>query len=179
MGPGMPRKTRRLNAASIVAVAVLLVTAALAAVGTHPAEASASAPKMAAASSTTTTPPSTTSTASLYLSNWQDMQALWMAPKLNQNSTATYGPRIAELHYSGNWGVNQINDYTGFFRDETDGVKYDQPQNFAPSAYLDENGVLNGAAQSLSFTTGSDAGGNYITFTLPSLDYWDMAWIDY
>ena len=43
-----------------------------------------------------------------------------------------------------NWGVNQINDYTGFFRDTTDSVKYDQPQNFATTGYIDENGVLNG-----------------------------------
>ncbi|MHB2028280.1 MAG: glycoside hydrolase family 66 protein [Acidimicrobiales bacterium] len=93
---------------------------------------------------TTTTLPSTTSAASLYLSNWQNMQAIWMAPKLNQQATATYGPRIAELHYSGNWGVNQIVDYTGFFRDQTDGVKYDQPQNFTTTGYLDQNGVLNG-----------------------------------
>ena len=89
--------------------------------------------------------PTTTSAASLYLSNWQNIQAIWMAPKLNQNQTATYGPRIAELHYSGNWGVNQIVDYTGFFRDETDSVKYDSPQDFTTTGYMDENGALHGA----------------------------------
>ena len=70
----------------------------------------------AALASGTDTLPSTTSAASLYLSNWQNIQAIWMAPALNQQQTPTYGPRIAELHYSGNWSVNQINDYTGFFR---------------------------------------------------------------
>ena len=90
------------------------------------------------------TQPTTTSVASLYLSNWQNIQAIWMAPTLNQTQTAQYGPRIAELHYSGNWSVNQIVDYSGFFRDETDGVKYDQGEDFTSSAYLDENGVLNG-----------------------------------
>ncbi len=93
----------------------------------------------------TNTTPTSTSAASLYLSNWSNIQALWMAPKLNQLATATYGPRIAELHYSPNWGVNQINDYTGFFRDTTDNVKYDQPQDFTSTAYLDENGVLHGS----------------------------------
>jgi len=92
----------------------------------------------------TDTLPSSTSAASLYLSNWSNIQALWMAPTLNQTQTATYGPRIAELHYSGNWGVNQITDYSGFFRDTTDGIKYDQPKNFTTSAYIDENGVLHG-----------------------------------
>ncbi len=100
-------------------------------------------PKVALASGTDTLP-STTSAASIYLSNWQNMQAIWMAPALNQTQTPQYGPRIAELHYSGNWGVNQIVDYTGFFRDETDGLKYDQPQNFTTTGYLDENGVLHG-----------------------------------
>ncbi len=31
-----------------------------------------------------------------------------------------------------------------------------------------------GAASNLSFTTGSDSGGSYVTFTVPSLTYWDM-----
>jgi GH15 family glucan-1,4-alpha-glucosidase len=98
----------------------------------------------AALASGTDTLPSTTSAASLYLSNWQNIQAIWMAPALNQEQTPTYGPRIAELHYSGNWSVNQINDYTGFYIDETDSVKYDQAQDFTTSGYLDQDGVLNG-----------------------------------
>ncbi|EPR14871.1 hypothetical protein M527_27210 [Sphingobium indicum IP26] len=31
-----------------------------------------------------------------------------------------------------------------------------------------------GAAQSLRYTTGSDGNGHYVSFTLPSLSYWDM-----
>src|ERR1700677_4211505 len=96
------------------------------------------------AAHTTDTTPTSTSAASIYLSNWSNIQALWMAPKLNQTQTATYGPRIAELHYSGAWGINQIVDYTGFFRDTTDNVKYDQPQNFTTTGYLDQYGVLHG-----------------------------------
>jgi GH15 family glucan-1,4-alpha-glucosidase len=126
----------------------VLSTAALFLAGTFVAGAAvvnrgASAPVHPVAALTTTTPAST-SAASLYLSNWSNIQALWMAPKLNPLATATYGPRIAELHYSGNWGVNQINDYTGFFRDTTDNVKYDQAQDFTTTGYMDENGVLNG-----------------------------------
>lgn len=102
------------------------------------------APKMVLTSGSDTLP-STTSAASLYLSNWQNIQAIWMASKLNQDDESDYGPRIGELHYSGNWGVNQIVDYSGFFRDETDSVKYDQIHNFASTAYLDEDGVLHGA----------------------------------
>ncbi|HEY8645552.1 MAG TPA: glycoside hydrolase family 66 protein [Gaiellaceae bacterium] len=35
-----------------------------------------------------------------------------------------------------------------------------------------------GATQSLSFSTGSDGGGSYVQFTLPSLQYWDMVWVN-
>ncbi len=94
------------------------------------------------AHATTTTNPTSTSTASLYLSNWSNVMAIWMASKLNQNDTGTYGPRIAELRYSNQWSTNQLNDYSGFFRDETASVKYDQIHNFNSTGYLDESGVL-------------------------------------
>jgi GH15 family glucan-1,4-alpha-glucosidase len=97
---------------------------------------------VAPAHATTSTQPSTTSAASLYLSNWQNVMAIWMASKLNQNDASNFGPRIGELHYSGNWTTNQIVDYSGFFRDETDSVKYDQIHNFASSGYLDEAGTM-------------------------------------
>lgn len=35
-----------------------------------------------------------------------------------------------------------------------------------------------GAAEQLSFTSGSDAGGPYIRFTVPRLEYWDMIWLE-
>ena len=92
---------------------------------------------------TTTTQPTTTSAASLYLSNWNSMQGIWMASKLNQNDTGNYGPRIGELHFSTDWPTNQINDYSGFFRDETNSVKYDSIHSFDSSAYIDSNGILN------------------------------------
>ena len=92
---------------------------------------------------TTNTTASTTSAASLYMSNWQNVETIWNASKLNQNDTGTYGPRIAELRMSNQWSTNQIVDYSGFFTDTTDNVKYDQIHNFASTGYLDENGVLN------------------------------------
>jgi GH15 family glucan-1,4-alpha-glucosidase len=124
-----------------VLVAVALVIAPLAAIS-HDQGPPLEHLKTELASSDTL--PSTTSAASLYLSNWENIQAIWMAPQLNQDETAEYGPRIAELHYSGDWSVNQINDYTGFFIDETDDVKYDQAQDFTTTGYLDQDGVLNG-----------------------------------
>ncbi|MBR7834282.1 hypothetical protein KDL01_13485 [Actinospica durhamensis] len=97
----------------------------------------------AAATASTTTLPSTTSATSLYVNNWQNLTAIWNASELNQDDTGDSGPRIAELRASNQWSTNQIVDYTGFFEDATDNVKYDQAHDFASSAYLDENGVLN------------------------------------
>ena len=35
-----------------------------------------------------------------------------------------------------------------------------------------------GVATQLGYTTGSDGGGNYINFTVPQLQYWDMIWLE-
>ncbi len=35
-----------------------------------------------------------------------------------------------------------------------------------------------GKATQLSYTKGSDSGGNYVTFTVPRLHYWDMIWLE-
>jgi GH15 family glucan-1,4-alpha-glucosidase len=115
----------------------------------------ASAPSNAAPqqAATTNTTASTTSAASLYMSNWQNVEAIWNASKLNQNDTGTYGPRIAELRMSNQWSTNQIVDYSGFFTDATDNVKYDQIHNFASTGYLDENGVLNSTYGQYNGTT--------------------------
>lgn len=102
-----------------------------------------------AARASSPTLPSTETARSLYMNNWSDTTGIWMAPQLAQTDTNTqYGPRLGELHYSPSGAtpasaVNQINDYTGFFRDETHGIKYDQVHNFgSATGYLDSGGVL-------------------------------------
>lgn len=101
------------------------------------------------AAATSPTQPSTETARSLYMNNWTDTTGIWMSPQLAQTDTNTsYGPRLAELHYSptgatAESAVNQIVDYTGFFRDETNGIKYDQVHNFSnATGYLDSGGVL-------------------------------------
>lgn len=103
-----------------------------------------------AAQATTPTQPSTETARSLYMNNWTDTTALWGDTQLAQTDGNTqYGPRMMELHYSPGGtasaasAVNQIVDYTGFFRDETHGVKYDQVHDFgAATGYLDSGGIL-------------------------------------
>lgn len=88
------------------------------------------------------TNPSSSSAASLYLSNWQDMIALWMDSHLAQADTGTYGPRIGELRYSGQWSTNQIVDYTGFFRDETNATKYTNAHSFNSEGWFESDGTV-------------------------------------
>ena len=143
----------RLTPRAVAALALVASSAMVVASGTAPS-ANAASP----------TVPSSETARSLYLNNWSDTTGLWMAPQLAQTDGNTqFGPRLAELHYSPNGAsaasaVNQITDYTGFFRDETTGVKYDQVHNFGgATGYLDSGGVLrtdygqyNGTATSVS-----------------------------
>lgn len=82
------------------------------------------------------------STRSFYMSNLKDMLAIWRAAQLCSADIAQAGPRLSELHLSSNWAVNQINDYSGFFRDESAGTKYTNGEKFGSEGYYDETGVL-------------------------------------
>lgn len=86
---------------------------------------------------------SSTSTPALYLSNWKDSVAIWEASKLAQTDTSHHGPCIREMHYLGgsasNWQVNQIVDFTAFFRDETSGTKYTDVASFDSEAWFESD----------------------------------------
>lgn len=82
------------------------------------------------------------STRSFYMSNQKDMLAIWRAAQLCSADVAQAGPRLSELHLSTNWSVNQIKDYSGFFRDESAGSKYTDGKKFESEGYYDETGVL-------------------------------------
>lgn len=123
--------------AGLLALALVITTLSI---STRGASALIAKPQTAAQN---VTAPTATSVASIYASNWSNLMSIWNASKLNQNDTGSYGPRIAELRSSSNWSTNQIVDYSGFFQDTTNSVKYDQIHNFNSSAYLDENGVVN------------------------------------
>jgi GH15 family glucan-1,4-alpha-glucosidase len=94
----------------------------------------------------TLTSPSTTSTPALYLSNWQDVVGIWKAAKLSQIDPTVAGPRLGELHYlRGSQAareVNQIVDYSGFFRDESSNTNYTHAENFGSEAWF-ESGSAN------------------------------------
>lgn len=88
------------------------------------------------------TQPTAQSATSLYMSNWSNAMNIWMASKLSQNDTGSYGPRIGEMRIANDYSINQINDYSSFFRNETAGTKYNQPHNFNSEAYYDDTGIL-------------------------------------
>jgi len=99
---------------------------------------------------------SKTSTPALYVSNWKDIVAIWEASKLAQIDTSIHGPCIRELHYLGGaapaWQVNQIIDFTAFFRDETSGSKYTDVANFDTAAWF-ETGGANGGTLTTDYAT--------------------------
>ncbi len=102
------------------------------------------------------TPPSSTSTPALYLSNWQDMVGIWKAAKLSQLDTSGAGPRLGELHYLrgslARRAVNQIVDYTGFFRDESGNAAYTHVENFDSEAWF-ESGADNAGTLTTNYLT--------------------------
>lgn len=90
------------------------------------------------------TNPAARSATSFWMNNWSNIVGIHMASKLSPADTGTYGPRLAELHYSGDWATNQLNDATGFFRDETGGTvtKYNNAHNFDSEAWMESDGTL-------------------------------------
>ncbi|SRR6266487_379359 len=102
------------------------------------------------------TEPSNTSAPALYLSNWQDMVGIWKASKLAQTDTQVRGPCLSELHYLSGPAparlVNQIVDYTGFFRDESGGFNYTKVENFDSEAWF-ENGKDNAGILTTNYLT--------------------------
>ncbi len=87
------------------------------------------------------TQPSNTSPTALYISNWKDLVGIWKASKLTQLDTNVAGPRLGELRYlRGSLPrrtVNQIVDYTGFFRDESNNAKFTQVEHFDSEAWFE------------------------------------------
>lgn len=90
------------------------------------------------------TSPAARSATSLWMNNWSTIVAIHMASKLSNADTGTYGPRLAELHYSADWPTNQLVDATGFFRDETGGTvtKYTNAHAFDSEAWMESDGTL-------------------------------------
>ena len=102
------------------------------------------------------TNPSTTSTRALYLSNWKNMMGVWKAGKLTQLDSSPQGPCLGELHYLGGSlaraDVNQIVEYEGLFRDETNNIKYNQVSNFDCEGWF-ENGANNAGVLTTKYLT--------------------------
>ena len=99
---------------------------------------------------------SDTSTPALYLSNWTDLVGIWKASKLSQLDSTGMGPRLSELHYlRGSLErrrVNQIVDYTGFFRDESANVSYTNVHNFDADAWF-ESGAGDAGIMTTTYRT--------------------------
>jgi GH15 family glucan-1,4-alpha-glucosidase len=83
------------------------------------------------------------SATSLWMNNWSNVIGVHMASKLSPADTGTFGPRLAELHFSSDWPTNQIVDSTAFFRDQTGAVvKYTDAHQFDSEAWMETDGTL-------------------------------------
>lgn len=105
------------------------------------------------------------STRSFYMSNQKDMLAIWRAAQLCSVDVAQAGPRLSELHVSSNWSVNQVKDYSGFFRDESGNTKYTDGGKFGSEGYYDETGILrtNYLKYNNSYPVGLEFSKDYVT----------------
>lgn len=54
---------------------------------------------------------------------------------------------------------------------------YVGPDVSVSGVYVASPDLDHGATESRSYTTGSDSNGNYVSFTVPTLEYWDMIYI--
>jgi hypothetical protein len=87
------------------------------------------------------------STPALYVSNWVDLTGIWRARQLDQVDDSPAMPGICELHYLGDaaakdlpvYATNQIVGYTGFFRDESAGIKYTRPGVLDADAWFESD----------------------------------------
>lgn len=90
-----------------------------------------------------------------HLLNYQQLTSVADASDTNatQPAPTTTGPIAIKMYYGGSvTGSNKL--------------------------WLASPDINHGGAQSLTYTKGSDSGGNYVTATLPSLQYWDMLWLE-
>ena len=88
------------------------------------------------------TSPSTISTRSLLMNNWTDLVAIHHSAQLDTAHEPVYGPRLASLHYKGDWPTNQIDGATAYFRDETAGENYTQVHLFDSNLYFTSDGIM-------------------------------------
>jgi GH15 family glucan-1,4-alpha-glucosidase len=68
--------------------------------------------------------PSNTAVTSILMNNWGSLVAMHFAPKTTPQTTTLTGPRLGGLHWSGDWPTNQVDEATGYLRDDTVSVAY-------------------------------------------------------
>ncbi len=85
---------------------------------------------------------------SLYLNNWSNLVAIWKDTYLNKEAQLMGdGPGLYELRYyeeneNDDYNQNQIDNYSTFIRNETDGIKYTNGEKFRSTGYFGPDGIL-------------------------------------
>lgn len=92
----------------------------------------------------------------LHLLNYQQMSATSFSDvndnAANASAPTTTGPLVVKMYYTSGGSLGNL--------------------------YAASPDISHGVPANIIYTTGSDDSGNYITFTVPSLQYWDMIWLE-
>ncbi|MDJ0388857.1 hypothetical protein QMO56_12095 [Roseomonas sp. E05] len=90
-----------------------------------------------------TSPSDQTSARSLVMNNGEDMVGITEAALLYQKDVEGFGPSLSQLRFGANWGTDQVDYGTMWFRDVSAGA---EPRTLAPyfdsTNYFDEHGIL-------------------------------------
>jgi GH15 family glucan-1,4-alpha-glucosidase len=68
--------------------------------------------------------PSGTSVTSVMMNNWGSLVAMHYAGVPYPQWSQPTGPRLGALHWRGDWSTNQLQEATGFLRDDSAGIAY-------------------------------------------------------
>jgi GH15 family glucan-1,4-alpha-glucosidase len=86
------------------------------------------------------TPASSTSTTSQLFNNWNDLIGVAQSAKLAPKDVTPYGPTLAELHYKGDWPMNQIQSEAAYLSPATNADQ--RPPSGQSQLAFDRGGVL-------------------------------------
>jgi hypothetical protein len=90
-----------------------------------------------------TSPSDQTSARALLMNNQEDMVGIHESATLQQQDTENFGPSLAQLRHGANWGQDQIDFGTGWFRaEDAGGTAQNYSPNFDSTLYFDTDGIM-------------------------------------
>ncbi len=108
--------------------------------------------------------PSLTSVSSVLMNNWGSLVAMHYAGIVYPQWTELTAPRLGELHWKGDWPTSQVQEATGFLRDDSVGMAYTYPCDQAQSGCAYTNFSRNPFQSNQSMGTDGVATVDYLSW---------------